>query len=398
MKKLGLSGLELFWENIFSLIKLVTGDVKVNSKGTLQKQIDDMSNRVDDCFRNASDGKNLIADAITGKGVPTLGSDTFATIAANIAKIKNIATLQRKTAALNISNPSVTLTPDSGYDGLSQAAVSITLQEKTQSVTAGNVVVTPDTGKVLSKVTVNGPTDRGAWTGQTTDNNNVPIPAGYHNGNGYVSGAGAYNKGVSDADARANANSANYKSGYNAGVSATKRGTAGTGDVLSGKTFTNASSVGASGTMANKGGTTVTAGSVTQDSSYTYFGVPSSGYYSTGSKLRALNSNIGLNLPNGWSKVASGFTTLEKGVLTTISCGFKPKFIYYVTYGSDGAPERCGEYNASISTKQYVATASSYLNSISIGSTAGTINAIIDNGFVLNKFTSSKSMFWVAIG
>ena len=296
MKKLGLSGLELFWENIFRLIKLVTGDVKVNSKGTLQKQIDDMSNRVDDCFRNASDGKNLIADAITGKGVPTLGSDTFATIAANIAKIKNIATLQRKTAALNINNPSVTLTPDSGYDGLSQAAVSITLQEKTQSVTAGNVVVMPDTGKVLSKVTVNGPTDRGAWTGQTTDNNNVPIPAGYHNGNGYVSGAGAYNKGVSDADARANANSANYKSGYNAGVSATKRGTAGTGDVLSGKTFTNASSVGASGTMANKGGTTVTAGSVTQDSSYTYFGVPSSGYYSTGSKLRALNSNIGTGL------------------------------------------------------------------------------------------------------
>ena len=386
MKKLGLSGLELFWENIFRLIKLVTGDVKVNSKGTLQKQIDDMSNRVDDCFRNASDGKNLIADAITGKGVPTLGSDTFATIAANIAKIKNIATLQRKTAALNINNPSVTLTPDSGYDGLSQAAVSITLQEKTQSVTAGNVVVMPDTGKVLSKVTVNGPTDRGAWTGQTTDNNNVPIPAGYHNGNGYVSGAGAYNKGVSDADARANANSANYKSGYNAGVSATKRGTAGTGDVLSGKTFTNASSVGASGTMANKGGTTVTAGSVTQDSSYTYFGVPSSGYYSTGSKLRALNSNL--------HKHASGKFT-SSNVERLITCGFKPDLVFcYQTTG--GA---LYVYDAFYSTTDFFYDNGSDIHTYkAIGSTTYGLRSIETTGFkVRQAANASVNWNWIAL-
>ena len=39
-------------------------------------------------------------------------------------------------------------------------------------------------------------TNRGAWTGETTGNGNVAIPAGYHNGSGYVSGAGAYNAGV----------------------------------------------------------------------------------------------------------------------------------------------------------------------------------------------------------
>lgn len=60
--------------------------------------------------------------------------------------------------------------------------------------------------------------NNGAWTGTTSGNGNVPIPAGYHNGNGYVSGAGAYNKGVSDADGRANADSANYKAGYSAGL------------------------------------------------------------------------------------------------------------------------------------------------------------------------------------
>ena len=56
--------------------------------------------------------------------------------------------------------------------------------------------------------------NNGAWTGATSGNGNVAIPAGYHNGSGYVSGAGAYNKGVSDADGRVNTESASYKSGY----------------------------------------------------------------------------------------------------------------------------------------------------------------------------------------
>ncbi|MEZ3516186.1 MAG: hypothetical protein K1W37_13260 [Lachnospiraceae bacterium] len=155
--------------------------------------------------------------------------------------------------------------------------------------------------------------NKGAWTGATTGSGNVAIPAGYHNGQGHVSGAGAYNKGVTDADARVNANSANYKGGYNAGVSAadgrvnadsanykggynagvsaTKKGTAGAGDVLSGKTFTNGSSVEAGGTMPNKGNTTQDA-TATQDDTYTYLTVPVAGYYNTASKLRTKNSNL----------------------------------------------------------------------------------------------------------
>ena len=155
--------------------------------------------------------------------------------------------------------------------------------------------------------------DRGAWIGETTGNGNVAIPGGRHNGQGYVSGVGAYNKGVTDADnrvntnsanykggynagvsaadGRVNADSANYKGGYNAGVSATKKGTAGAGDVLSGKTFTNGSSVGASGTMVNKGNTTQDA-VATQDDTYTYLTVPAAGYYNTASKLRTKNSNL----------------------------------------------------------------------------------------------------------
>lgn len=61
--------------------------------------------------------------------------------------------------------------------------------------------------------------NNGAWTGNTTGPGNVAIPKGYHNGGGYVGGRGAYDKGVADADARTNPDSANYKSGYGAGVS-----------------------------------------------------------------------------------------------------------------------------------------------------------------------------------
>ena len=54
-------------------------------------------------------------------------------------------------------------------------------------------------GKTFSSASLENATgtmaNRGAWTGSTTGNGNVTIPEGYHNGKGYVSGAGAYNAG-----------------------------------------------------------------------------------------------------------------------------------------------------------------------------------------------------------
>ena len=172
--------------------------------------------------------------------------------------------------------------------------------------------------------------NKGAWTGATTGSGNVTIPAGYHNGQGHVSGAGAYNKGVTDADARVNANSANYKGGYNAGVSATKKGTAGAGDVLSGKTFTNGSIVEASGTMANKGSTTQDA-TATQDDTYTYLAVPVAGYYNTASKLRTKNSNLGNLSP----KVLSFTVQMKAGAGDTTIIGSNIKGIFYIHVAPD---------------------------------------------------------------
>lgn len=307
-EKLNKNGLIKVWLKIWTLLKLLVGDVDVTGKGDLQTQINNIDNRVDKCFRNASDGKKLIADAVTGKGVPTLVSDTFATMAANIAKIRSSARLQGKTAVL--SNVAQTIKPDADYDGLSQVSVPA-------------VRGTAGTGDVLTGKTFSGAAgiekagtmpENGAWTGETTGNGNVPIPAGHHNGQGYVSGAGAYAKGMVDADARTNTNSANYKNGYNAGVTATKKGTAGTGDVLTGKTFTNASSVEAAGAMANKGAVTVDAGGVTQDDTYTYLAVPAAAFYNANSKLRTKNSNL-FTLHTG-NRTGDGIiTTSRKPVL-----------------------------------------------------------------------------------
>lgn len=299
--KLNKEGLTKVWLKVWTLVKTLTGDVDVSGKGTLQAQINNLSVKTEQCFQSASDGKSLVANAVTGKGVPTSADDTFATIADNIAAIQTSAALQSKSVALDITTPTVDITPDAGYDGLSHATASITTQEKIAVLSTVEQDITPDSGKVISKVTVPAVEgtatvenvlagkifsssagidkigvmpDNGAYIIETSGSGNVAIPAGYHNGEGYADCSGAYNAGKSD------------------GTAAAKVGTAGTGDVLSGKTFTNASTVGATGTMSNKGGTTVTAGSVTQDDTYTYLGIPSSGYYSASSKVRALNSDL----------------------------------------------------------------------------------------------------------
>ena len=56
-----------------------------------------------------------------------------------------------------------------------------------------------------------------------------------------------------------------YQEGYTSGVGATKKGTASASDVLTGKTFTNASSVDLSGSMPNLQGTNISNGTTTVD-------------------------------------------------------------------------------------------------------------------------------------
>lgn len=114
------------------------------------------------------------------------------------------------------------MTPVGDEYGLKSVEASISLQEKSVNSNYGSIVITPDPGRVLSKATVVGPVNKGAWVANTSNKGNVVIPEGYHNGQGYVNTDGAYNKGVSDADGRTNVNSENYKAGYNQGYEAGK--------------------------------------------------------------------------------------------------------------------------------------------------------------------------------
>ena len=85
--------------------------------------VDPLQTQIDSLKSSVSSGKTLVAAAVTGKGVPTAATDSFATMASNIAAIPSgggTPSLQNKTV---VSNGVVTA--DSGYDGLGTVTVAI---------------------------------------------------------------------------------------------------------------------------------------------------------------------------------------------------------------------------------------------------------------------------------
>ena len=129
-------------------------DEELNEQSTNPVQNKAIYTEITSLKKSVSDGKTLVAEAITGKGVQTATDAEFQTMADNISEIKTDPTLQEKTDTLNVNKKSVVLTPDSGFDGLSKATVSITTQEKTAALNTSQQIITPDSGRVLSKVTV----------------------------------------------------------------------------------------------------------------------------------------------------------------------------------------------------------------------------------------------------
>lgn len=227
--KLNKDGVKAFWDRVFVLIKKITGDVDVKNKGTLQEQVNGVSTRVEECFTSVSNGKKAVASAITGKGISTAEDAEFATMAENIGKIKSTLKLQSKSTTLDTGNTSVTMKPDTGYDGLDQATAKIVLQEKSVTLGTSAQNITPDSGKLLSKVTVPAVPGNAALTHVLTGKTFSSATAG----------------------------------------------------------------VDKTGTMANKAGTTVKASAISQDDNNTYLTIPAAGYYDVTSKVYTENSNLG---------------------------------------------------------------------------------------------------------
>lgn len=299
MKNLGINGMGKLWIKIFDLIKLVTGNVEVTDKGDLQTQINNLDNKVQDCFTSASDGKAAIASAITGKGVNTSADATFVDMAANISSIKTVPKLQVKNAVLSTAEQ--TIKPDSGYDGLSQVSVPAVggtagagdvLSGKTFCSAAG----VDKTGTLVDKT---GTANYSAEASLDTENSRVklkvPAVAKYGTGNYLYAAYSAIASLIGLTAAKLVRGNTVLGITGNSNNMDTSGGTAAAGDILSGKKAGVKGSL-ITGSMENKGGVTVDAGDTTQDDTYTYLSIPVNAYYNTASKLRTKNSNLQTNI------------------------------------------------------------------------------------------------------
>ena len=90
--------------------------------------------------------KTQIKTVLTNKGVTIADTDTFRSYADKIANLKTTPTLQAKSQTIT-TNTTTTITPDSGYDGLSQVSITTNVAGGTLSVPA----ITLTNGDKLSK-------------------------------------------------------------------------------------------------------------------------------------------------------------------------------------------------------------------------------------------------------
>lgn len=139
--------------------KIGNVDISMIGNGSITGAISFLEDERAKLFQSVSDGKRAVANAITGKGVITADDAQFATMASNISKIKNAPTLQTKSVIVGPNG--LTIKPDYGYDGLSTIKASVDGQEKSLTVKSGSYSISPDSGKVLTKVTIVAPTDYG---------------------------------------------------------------------------------------------------------------------------------------------------------------------------------------------------------------------------------------------
>lgn len=216
------------------IIKNVTGitdSAEVSDSNVLAS-----SAAVHQVFQSVSEGKRIIASAITGRGITTAADATFGMMADNIGSI--VLPTGNATAAQVLAGRTFSNTSAAGITGTmtNRGAVSTTLNAGgTYTIPAGyhngsgkvtvNSLASQTTATAVAANITSGKT---AWvngtkiTGTGADNTahyNAGITAADARANpasaNYKTG---YNKGVADADGRANAASVNYKTGYNTGV------------------------------------------------------------------------------------------------------------------------------------------------------------------------------------
>ena len=186
--------------------ELTKHTMDTNNPHTVTKEqlgISDMETEIAELKKSVSDGKSAVASAITGMGVSTAADATFETMAGNVGK----------------NTPTVTVNGSVGggwdgstfhYGGGASATAYINGKNRKQNSTSFTQQTTTVGGNALASDVLSGKkfssnnagrevngtmTNRGAytydmWTKHTSSgvdqNLKVTIPAGYHNGSGYV--------------------------------------------------------------------------------------------------------------------------------------------------------------------------------------------------------------------
>ena len=149
-----------------TLLSAISSGAKLNTiTGTIKKLLSLYNTSITNLQTSFQNGCSTIANAITANGVSTATNASPDTMATNIS-----------TLATNKYNAGVTATK------VGTAVAANVLSGKT---------FTNSSGVGLSGSMV----DRGAWTNTPTTSGNITIPAGYHNGSGYVNTATVYNNG-----------------------------------------------------------------------------------------------------------------------------------------------------------------------------------------------------------
>ncbi len=236
-------------------------DISVQNENMdkIDETVHSLSTNVEELKKSVSDGKALVANAITAQGVATSSEATFDRMATNIIAVgKN-----KYNAGANDTKK-----------GTATASQVLTGYTFTNASSVGASGTMANNGAISQTLNAGG---------------SYTIPSGYHNGSGKVI-----------------ANS----------LSSQTSGTASASQILSGATaWVNGSKV--TGTMTNHGSTNILTDKILVQDTNVYFNIPNAGYCESGSDVYTTYSSLASSIGLTASKIVTGNTIL--GVSGTAS-------------------------------------------------------------------------------